>query len=522
MNKSNQGKIGSPSHNDNRLTKSQLDFLNSNGNRTLVDNSFAHYHFVGAPFKGLYTSNVKYEEFYTKVTRKLKTRMVRPIRAIETQDQWMEIFWPLPEKAQTAPEPICTPQTPEQMEKRRKLADKYANMILRKGCYHCNSKSWGHWGLDFETNWLSCRCRSCYQDFYFKFGHGMNSYGGMMGVVQREERARLEKLAYADPYLAWLLQCQGIEPNPGPGENTKRDSKRHEPEQRTRMEKLANKQPSIYAKLRKQAEKLVVEKRRTAQFKQQLEALSPKVQSWGIPVTLRLESFEAMFQKFLRTLPPEVSEALKWTDIAAAIYVLFFDTSPPAKWLACRALFNLLGIQSMTVAAFSALLFHVLKIIRFIDTGPRLNASDMTTSLSVIMTLALTILFRQKPSQGRVDTALHALKDLPPTARGMELVMNVFEKAVDYVKSLFLGPDDVTRNIQLIKDRVKFYLSDEGQKAISLNLGSFTELAELQQRAIEVESELTTSLERASFSNRKSSQCFIQKSISHAHSWACE
>jgi hypothetical protein len=75
----------------------------------------------------------------------------------------------------------------------------------------------------------------------------------------------------------------------------------------------------------------------------------------------------------------------------------------------------------------------------------------------------------------------------------------VFEKAVDYVKSLFLGPDDVTRNIQLIKDRVKFYLSDEGQKAISLNLGSFTELAELQQRAIEVESELTTSLERASF-----------------------
>lgn len=501
MNKSqSQRKPATPSHNDdlNCLSKDQLDFLNAHGHRTLVDKSFAHYHFVGAPFSGLYAKKVDRKDYQTKVKHKLKARTIKRWKN-QKQEDWIEIFRELPEKVVPEEMPVLTYVDLEQLAKRKQLAQKYATMIYKKGCYWCNSKAWGHWGLHTETDWLSCHCRSCQQDFYFRFGYGMNSYNGMMAIFERKKREEIEKLARRDPYLAWLLQSQGIEMNPGPGENTKRDSKRHMPEQRTRMEKLSNKHPDLYKKLRKQAEKLVVGKRQAAQFKQQMEALKPKVQ-WDIPVTLRLESFEKMFQKFLKTLPPEVSEALKWTDIAAAIYVLFFDTSAPAKWLACRALYALLGIQSTTVAAFSALVFHVLRIIGFTEPQkPVLQAGELTKAISVIMTLALTIMFRQKPSQNRVDVALHALRDLPPTSHGMELVINVFEKAVDYVKSLFIGPNDLTQNMLLIKNRVKFYLSEEGQKAISLNLGSFTELAELQQKAIEIDGELTSASERAAF-----------------------
>lgn len=62
MNSTNQGKIGSPSHNadqtqmnnDNSLSPAQLEFLETRAVKVDVDKFFSHYFFSGAPFYGLY------------------------------------------------------------------------------------------------------------------------------------------------------------------------------------------------------------------------------------------------------------------------------------------------------------------------------------------------------------------------------------------------------------------------------------------------------------------------------------
>lgn len=492
---------GSPSHNDNRLSNDQLLFLDTHGHKQVVDSNFAHYHFVGAPFIGMYQPRDKTNIRKVKLVKKPKKR-----KPNSRGEQWFEIQALIDYYKQTEkPAQLTSEQQQtlfDDVQQRIKIANEWCQKINDSRCIYCSSKQWGHWGLN-EYNWLHIKCRSCQETFFYHPDHGKVTSQMLMYTIGQIERQQLEKQAAEDPYLAWLLLSQGIEANPGPEwkEDTKRNSKRRQPEQRTRLEHLANQHPDVYKYVTERAKKIQVSKRQQAQFRQQMKALEPKLQLWRIPITLEID-FKSTFDRFIAGLPVEVSTAFKWADIGAAIYLLLFDPDLVAKYAACSLLYKSLGIQAMTAAFFSSMVFHVLKLLGYIgsDKVPRLQGSLRGSSaIAVAMTFVLTLLFRSKPSKDRVDTAITALKDLSPTSRGVELLMSVVETAVNYVKSLMVGEDEIHKSITHIRNRVNHYLSPEGQQEISLNMGSFTELAELQQRAIEVDQVLTGTLERNSF-----------------------
>lgn len=524
MNSTNQGKIGSPSHNadqtqmnnDNSLSPAQLEFLETRAVKVDVDKFFSHYFFSGAPFYGLYIKKdpKRIDEGIVK-RQKLIHRVVKR-KYNGPEEDWVEVFkheyhgpgkdWievsvEIPEK-KVIPPTFAPRSIVYDAEEREILINKYLDMMEKKrvGCFWCYSRNWGYWGLH-ESGWLSLTCRSCNSEFYYS-DQGTNSYCGMVSDWERRIRLKRERME-SDPYLKWLLLAQGIEANPGPGENTKRDSKRRQPTERTRMEKLSNKHPDIYKQIQIKAEKMRVSKAQAKQFEQQMKALSPKLQfDFRIPVHLKIQNFMQIFEEFTSTLPDEVKTAFKWADIGSACYVLLFNKDPAAKYLACSMLYKVLGIQATAIATFSSLVFHVLKIMGYIGENdskyPRLNGFG-TSSIAIIMTLVLTVLFRKMPSKSRVENAIATLKDLGPTSRGMDLVVDVAKAACNYVKSLFVGPDELTKQIMHVKDRVKHYMSEEGATSISRNLGAFTELAELQQRAIEITSLITDPVQKSMF-----------------------
>lgn len=468
--------IGSPSHNDDngrKMTNSERKFLDAHGFRSKVG-AFTHYHFIGK-MTGYLASKAKHARTEVKSVWKKCGKKEKKAKITPTDSGWDEL------------EPTIH-ITYDDIKEMTSKADAMTRSIYHSKCFWCGSHRWGQWGLTLDTHWLNLHCRSCDQTYYYHPDFGFNSLNGMM--------AQHEQIAREDPYLKWLLQMEGIEMNPGPGENTKRDSKRRPPKGDTRMEKLANRNPDIHKRIQIMAQKVKIGKAQQKQFDQMMKSLAPRLQGgFGIPVTLKMETFQDIFEAFVSTLPPEISQFLEWAEVGASIYCLIFDTTATAKFLACRNLYRTLGIQAMAVASFSALMLHVMRLLGFITpfkNFPRLEM-EPTSTLATIMTLILTILFRKQPSKSRVEAALSTLKDLSPLTRGMELLLGVFQAGINYVKGLFVGPDEVTQAINDITKRVKYYLSVEGQKAISLNLGSFVELAELQQKAMEVEAQLSGS-----------------------------
>jgi len=272
-------------------------------------------------------------------------------------------------------------------------------------------------------------------------------------------------------------------------EDTKRNSKRHTPQSHDRLERLSNSHPQVAYDLKTKAEKVLLTKRQNAQLRQQLKALQkPELQfKFTIPVEISFESFTSLFDRFVASLPPEIKKIAKWADLGASVWILFFDTCIAAKYLACRTIYHLLGLGAMSLGIFTALIFQVMRIIGFVDSPlPTLNSFARQSPLAVLMTLVLTFLFRKQPGKSRVDAALANIKDLPLASSGVDLLISVFEKGIAYVRSLFVEEETIESQIEHITKRVKYYLSVEGSKKIDLNLNAFVELAELQQKSIEL------------------------------------
>lgn len=471
------------------LDENHLKFLKSNAVETEV-NGFAHYHLIGAPFSGCYKRREKKQHDKPKIHIKIQRKFKVP--APDEPFDWELVSGYSAEELQHAVDVRSTLEGVAlalETERRERLSKQYYDAMWKMRCMWCSSGNWGYWGIN-ERLWANCHCRRCEQDFYWHPYFGMNSYCGMVAVRP-------------DPEIEEQLLRGGIEPNPGPEkECTKRDSKRRQPSGNTRNERLSNSHPDIYKDIAARAAKIQLTKRQEAQFKQQMRALDkPRLQyQFSIPVHITFESFSAMFQKFIDSLPAEMQEILKWADLGASIWILFFDKQIPAKYLACRVIYSILGIETLAVATFSALVLQVLRLIGFVDSTPVMNAYSNASPLAVVMTLVLTFLFRRQPGKDRVNAAIANLKDLPLASSGVQMLVSCFEGGVKYFKSLVVPEETIDSAIDHIKQRVKFYLSEEGSKAIDLNLRAFEELAVLQQKALEIASLFSIhSVERIGF-----------------------
>jgi len=391
-------------------------------------------------------------------------------------------------------------------------------------CPDCGSHRWYY--ADERDGWLVANCHACYQDIYFHPLHGWEVgcfpsfrrfpllthciYGDPKFLKTVKEslinRRNLIELPFATVDLSFLLTQQGIEPNPGPSDSElefsskgqKRDSKRRPPSGNDREEHLSNKHPEVFADLKHRAEKIKLTRRQKAQYKQMMKALEsqspkesskPEMHGFAIPVTLRFETFQQAFDRFVASLPEEITTLLSWVDIGTSLWVLFFDSSAAAKYLACRSLYSALGISSMAIAAFTSLVVHALRCIGYIGNNdsnfPKMHGFD-SSPIATLVTLALCIIFRKQPGKPRVDAVVASLKDLPLASRGVELLVSVFEKVVAYVKSLIVGEDELTTTIKHIQKRVQYYLSEKGHVEMSRSLKCFSELAELQEKAVGV------------------------------------
>jgi hypothetical protein len=398
----------------------------------------------------------------------------------------------------------------------------YLNLARNMRCPECDSFRWYCAGV--QDGWLVSNCHACWQDIYFHPLLGWETacfprwhklptlshciYGDPKILREIKEslvnRSQLAELPFAHQDLSYLLLRQGIESNPGPSDSEfefspkgeKRNSKRRPPQGNNREERLSNKHPEIFAEMKHHADKVKLTRRQKAQYKQMMKALEsqspkdkPETHGWAIPVTLRFETFQQAFERFVSSLPEEITMLLNWADVGASLWVLFFDSSAAAKFLACRALYAALGISSMAIAAFTSLVVHALRCIGYIGNNdsnfPRMHGFD-SSPIATLVALALCIIFRKQPGKPRVDAVVASLKDLPLATRGIDLLVSVFEKVIAYIKALTFGEDELTSTMKHIQKRVTYYLSEKGHIEMSRSLKCFSELAALQEKAVGV------------------------------------
>lgn len=271
-------------------------------------------------------------------------------------------------------------------------------------------------------------------------------------------------------------------------EDTKRDSRTHRSQLRTRIDTLSNSHPEYARKLEDKQKYNLKNKRQNAAHKATMLKLFPVKHSATDPGSLNFFKDDTTqifldIEKLINDLPPDLLKLVAWTEALGSVYVLMNNPCYVAKAISAKALYRHFGIQGFCIATFTKLTMEACKFFFSRDPSLPVKQSEMQSSLATLITLILSLLYQRKASDGHVNACLKSLSSIPNTARGLDCVMSALDACIRFVRRE-QNPFDFAKEIKEIEDKVKYYATPEGNARMAEDVSCFTELAELEIRSI--------------------------------------
>lgn len=293
-------------------------------------------------------------------------------------------------------------------------------------------------------------------------------------------------------------------------EDTKRDNKTHKHDNSERSRILSNKGLDQYAFKRKLYEeyrlKQRIYKKQSKQEQKKIDKMIARLETqiasndiadlqWKLPVDVRFGDFDDFLTKIKKILTDEVLEIYDWASIANCIYVVFSDSSWNAKWASCDCLRRALGLGFMSLSVFAGFVFHLAKYFGFIGCNTedcRVQTFEPASTLAVIVTLVLAILYRKTPKAGAVEVIVNACKDLPLATRGIAMLETIVVKICNWVKGKENLEDSVPGLLQRIENTIMKYNCKEGIDKLITDEKAFIEVCQMRRDVVNISQILDT------------------------------
>jgi len=288
-------------------------------------------------------------------------------------------------------------------------------------------------------------------------------------------------------------------------ENTKRDNKTHKHDNSKRSILLKNKGLVEAARHRENFEKhnklqkIYAIQRKQEQVK--TDALVAQLQmfysnrdiaqlQWKIPVDVRFGDFQEFLDAIEGFFSEDVKKLIDWASVMNCFYLIYSNPDLMVKWNACDNLRRILGIKTMSLALFASMILHVCKQLGFVSGGdhPKLQSFDTSSTLSILITLVLSILYRNNPKASTVEVLVNSCKDLPLASRGVGLLEEVVKRICAYVKGVESLDDLIPNTLKKIEEQVMQLSTKDGISRLTTDEKAFTEICKLRLDVINLSS----------------------------------
>jgi len=285
-------------------------------------------------------------------------------------------------------------------------------------------------------------------------------------------------------------------------ENTKRDSKTRRSPDNTRQARLMAQDTKLARDLFHANVKFVKQRRQNAADKATMkqldiatkhfyEKLSEEASAWYSEDNVEFFTtgmvddsgdWIEVVKNILDAFPEELKSLFNWVDVLCALDVIARVPSTTAKVLAIRALYNVFKIKGLALALFTKC---AIIVYNFIVNGKEEVAQkhmNIESAMNAIVTLVLSLIFQRKPNQSSVDACLSSLRQVAPTSRGLDYVMDAVKSCIKWVR----GRDefDLQKEIDHISRRVTYYTTTQGQKDLRLLQSAYMEITELEIKSM--------------------------------------
>jgi len=285
-------------------------------------------------------------------------------------------------------------------------------------------------------------------------------------------------------------------------ENTKRDSATHRSPEHSRTTRLTmpdtkeardlfHRNMKYMKKRRQAAADKATMKQLDVATKHFYEKISEEASAWYTKDDI--EFFETgmvddsgdwidTLKSTLDAFPEEMKSLFNWVDVVCALDVIARVPSTTAKILAIRALYRVFDIEGLALALFTKCAITVYNFIVNSNEGMAQKHMNIESAMNAIVTLVLSLIFQRKPNQSSVDACLSSLRQVAPTSRGLDYVMDAVKSCVKWVR----GGDefDLKKEIEHISRRVTYYTTVKGQKDMRLLQSAYMEITELEIKSM--------------------------------------
>jgi hypothetical protein len=284
-------------------------------------------------------------------------------------------------------------------------------------------------------------------------------------------------------------------------ENTKRDSQTRRSLEHTRNERLMAKDTKMARDLFHSNVKFITKRRQEAAHKATMEQLgvatkhfyeqlSEEAGAWWNNSSLFDDKemiddsgdWVDILKETINAFPDELKSLCNWVDVICALDTIARVPYVSAKILAIRALYNIFQIKGLALAAFVKLATIVYNfVINYRDDMPQKHM-NIESAMNAIATLILSLIFQKKPNQGHVDACLSSLRQIAPTSRGLDYVMEAVKSCIKWARG---GEEfDLSKEIKRIETRVSYYTTIQGQKDMRLLQAAYMEITELELKSM--------------------------------------
>jgi hypothetical protein len=217
---------------------------------------------------------------------------------------------------------------------------------------------------------------------------------------------------------------------------------------------------------------------------------------WKIPVSVNFGDFQEFLNTAENFFSDEVKKYIDWTSAMNCVYLIYSNPDLLVKWNACDNLRRILGIKTMSVALFASLIIHVFKQVGFVKVDPELQSGlhpkfqsfEPSSTLSILITLILTILYRNNPKASTVEVLVNSCKDLPLATRGVALLEEVVKRVCNYVKGVESLDSIIPNKMEKIEKDVERLSSKKGILLLTTDEKTFVEICQLRLDVVNLSS----------------------------------
>jgi len=203
---------------------------------------------------------------------------------------------------------------------------------------------------------------------------------------------------------------------------------------------------------------------------------------WSVPVDVRFGNFEEFLETLSAFFSDDVKKLFDWASVCNCVYLIYTNPDLMVKWNACDNLRRILGIKCMSVALFASMIIHVFKQLGFVssESHPKLQSFDPGSTVSIIITLVLTMLYRNHPKASTVEVLVNSCKDLPLASRGVGLLEEVVKRICCFVQGKENLEDMIPNKMAKIEEQVRIFSSKEGIARATTEEKAFVEICKLR------------------------------------------